>query len=35
VLVAALVAGVFFFPIREHFDSQDVAHRDGFGEMPE
>jgi hydrogenase-4 component E len=35
VLVAALVAGVFFFPIREHFDRPDVAHRNGFGEMPE
>ena len=35
VLVAFVVFGVFFFRIRERFDSLDIAHLDGFGEMPE
>jgi hydrogenase-4 component E len=34
VLVAAFVFGVFFFRIRERFDSLDVAHLDQIGEMP-
>jgi hydrogenase-4 component E len=34
VLVAAFVFGVFFFRIRERFDSLDVTHLDQIGEHP-